>query len=181
MTFTTLDPRSMSVPVYKALSELRKPYDREWQRLEAAKATQSGTEKDKLEREQKIYYSHLKEQKNQAVELYTYLATWGLMRFKAEEIALDKTKLGESRPTTLEKKAETSQYGKRETISAYFCCLEELAQSQNMTGISSPNGLEAIKSLDPEEYLGLSGLALRLAQEFGFWANAIYHDISGEN
>ncbi|MGD2184411.1 hypothetical protein [Lusitaniella coriacea] len=177
MTFTPLDPRAMSAPVYEALSKLRQPYDREWQQLEAAKAKTQN--KAKLEGKQKLYSSHLKEQKNQAVELYTYLATWGLMRFKAEEIALDKTKLGKSPPTSLEQKAKTSQYGKRETIAAYFSCLEQLAENQSIQGVARANGLEVLKCLNAEEYLGLSGLALRLAQEFAFWANAIYHDISG--
>jgi hypothetical protein len=27
---------------------------------------------------------------------------------------------------------------------------------------------------------GLTGLGLNLAQEFSFWANAIYHDIKGD-
>lgn len=28
-----------------------------------------------------------------------------------------------------------------------------------------------------DNYLGLTGLGLQLAQEFAFWANAIYHDV----
>ena len=34
--------------------------------------------------------------------------------------------------------------------------------------------------LDTDTYLGLTGLALEIAQEFSFWANTVYHDISGE-
>ena len=105
----TFDPRTIATPVYEALSQLRSPYDQAWNQM------QSPSEK-------KVYYDHMKEQKNQAVELYTYLSTWGMMRLKAEEMALDKSnksKPGEP-PPTLKKKAETSQEGKRELIQAYF-------------------------------------------------------------
>jgi hypothetical protein len=34
--------------------------------------------------------------------------------------------------------------------------------------------------MDVEEYLGLTGLGLALAQEFSFWTTAIYHDVKGE-
>ena len=56
------DPRTMGKPVYEALDRLR------------ALPNQDDT--------------RLKEQKNQAVELYTYLSTWGMLRLKAEENAL---------------------------------------------------------------------------------------------
>ena len=49
----TFDPRTITSPVYEALKNLR----------------ETTKNKDKL-----------KEQKNQAIELYTYVATWGLMR-----------------------------------------------------------------------------------------------------
>jgi hypothetical protein len=35
--------------------------------------------------------------------------------------------------------------------------------------------------MDLEGYLGLTGIGLAIAQEFSFWANAVYHDISGED
>ena len=75
----TFDPRTLSTPVYEALQELR---------------TQNSNDN-----------SRLKEQKSQAVELYTYLATWGMMRLKAEEQAL-------------------SQKGKQDVVKKYFECLQ---------------------------------------------------------
>ena len=163
----TFDPRTIATPVYEALSQLRSPYDKAWNQ------TQSPSEK-------KVYYDHMKEQKNQAVELYTYLSTWGMMRLKAEEMALDKSKPGES-PPTLKKKAEISQEGKREVIQAYFKCLETLAKSEATKNLGGEQGLEVLKKLCTDEYLGITGLGLALAQEFSFWATAVYHDISGED
>ncbi len=125
------DPRKISIPVYTVLSELKS-------------STRDDTRK--------------KEQKNQAIELYTYLATWGLMRLKAEEQAL-------------------SQEGKKQVVKKYFSCLEQLSEKQNL---ASNNGLETIKNMTADDYLGLTGLGLQLAQEFAFWANAIYHDVSGD-
>lgn len=55
------DPRSISSKVYQNLKDLR------------------DDPKNKSDK---------KEQKSQAVELYNYIATWGLLRLKAEEIAL---------------------------------------------------------------------------------------------
>lgn len=129
------DPRTIATPVYEALSELR--------------CQQNGND------------SRLKEQKNQAIELYTYLSTWGMMRLKAEEKAL-------------------SQDGKKEVVKKFFQCLETLSQSRQVQGLASDTGLDVIKKLEVDEYLGLTGLGLALAQEFSFWANAIYHDIKGE-
>jgi hypothetical protein len=91
------------------------------------------------------------------VELYTYLSTWGLLRLKAEEDAL-------------------SQEGKKEVVKEFFDCLEKIS-SQNE--IAKSNGLDRLMGLGVEEYLGLTGLGLALAQEFSFWATAIYHDVSG--
>lgn len=130
------DPRTISTPVYDALKNLR----------EATK------DKDKL-----------KEQKNQAIELYTYLATWGLMRLKAEEKALDKE--------------GQKLKGKLQVVKKYFECLETISSHQNLAG---NNGLETIKDLSADNYLGLTGLGLQVAQEFAFWANAIYHDVTGD-
>ncbi|MEG3959921.1 hypothetical protein [Microcoleus sp. herbarium2] len=166
----TFDPRTLATPVYEALSQLRSPYDEAWNQM------QSPSEK-------KVYYDHMKEQKNQAVELYTYLSTWGMMRLRAEEMALDKSnkaKPGEP-PPTLKKKAETSQEGKREVIQAYFKCLGTLAKSEATKNLGGKDGLEVLKRLSTDEYLGITGLGLALAQEFSFWATAVYHDISGED
>lgn len=126
------DPRTISSPVYTTLKDLKN-------------STSEDTRK--------------KEQKNQSIELYTYLATWGLMRLKAEEQAL-------------------SQEGKKQVVKKYFQCLESISSQQNLAG---NNGLETIKNLTADNYLGLTGLGLQLAQEFAFWANAIYHDVTGDN
>ncbi len=126
------DPRTMGKPVYEALQGLR---------------TLPGQDD-----------ARLKEQKNQAVELYTYLSTWGMMRLKAEETAL-------------------SQEGKKQVVKKYFECLEEISDKKNLAGA---NGLETLKKLDTDDYLGLTGLGLAIAQEFSFWATAVYHDIKGE-
>jgi hypothetical protein len=123
------DPRTISTPVSSALANLR---------------SRNINNPEKL-----------KEQKNQAVELYTYLSTWGLLRLKAEEQAL-------------------SQDGKRQVVREYFNCLQTLSDNQNLD-------LNTLKSLPVNDYLGLTGLGLEIAREFGFWANAIYHDIKGGN
>jgi hypothetical protein len=128
----TFDPRTIGTPVYEALSQLR------------AQPNQDDT--------------RLKEQNNQAVELYTYLSTWGMMRLKAEEQAL-------------------SQEGKKQVVKKYFECLETIAEKKDLAG---SKGLETLKKLDTDEYLGLTGLGLSIAQEFSFWATAVYHDIKGE-
>lgn len=129
----TFDPRTIGKPVYEALNGLRSQPNQE--------------------------DSRLKEQKSQAVELYTYLSTWGMMRLKAEEKAL-------------------SQEGKKQVVKKYFECLQELSGIQNLVG---DGGLNVLKNLGIDEYLGLTGLGLALAQEFSFWATAVYHDISGED
>jgi hypothetical protein len=128
----TFDPRTIGKPVYKALDDLR------------SQPNQDDT--------------RLKEQKNQAVELYTYLSTWGMMRLKAEEKAL-------------------SQEGKKQVVKKYFECLQELSPIENLVG---EDGLKVLTNLDTDDYLGLTGLGLALAQEFSFWASAIYWDIKGE-
>jgi hypothetical protein len=125
------DPRTISSPVYDALKSLKN-------------STSDETRK--------------KEQKNQSIELYTYLATWGLMRLKAEEKAL-------------------SQQGKIDVVKKYFKCLEDISSQQNLAG---NQGLETIKNLSANDYLGLTGLGLQIANEFAFWANAIYHDVKGD-
>jgi hypothetical protein len=130
----SFDPRTMGTPVYLALNGLYEKYPK----------------KDREKR--------LKEQKNQAVELYTYLATWGMMRLKAEEYAL-------------------SQEGKKDVVKEYFKCLEEISKKSGLVG---PDGLKALQELEVEDYLGLTGLGLAIAQEFSFWATAIYKDVEGE-
>jgi hypothetical protein len=128
-----IDSRTMVTPVYEALTALR------------AQPNQDN--------------ARLKEQKNQAVELYTYLATWGMMRLKAEEQAL-------------------SQEGKKQVVRKFFQCLESLSGMDEATLVED-EGLETLKNLSTEEYLGLTGLGLAIAQEFSFWATAVYHDIKG--
>lgn len=96
----------------------------------------------------------LKKQKSMAQELYTYLSTWGLMRLKAEEIIL--------------------KDGREDPVKKFFECLEEISGQPDLT-------LNSLKKLDPDEYLGLTGLGLEIAREFSFWVSAIYHDVSGEN
>ncbi|PLS67476.1 MAG: hypothetical protein CV045_13390 [Cyanobacteria bacterium M5B4] len=129
----TFDPRSIGKPVYEAFKELRG--DR--------------TKDDPL----------VKKQKSQAVELYTYLSTWGLLRLKAEEIAM---------------KEKKDMKGKLQVIEKFFDCLEKLSERQNL-------GLDTLKSLDVSDYLGLTGLGLAIAQEFSFWVTAVYHDVKGED
>ena len=134
----TFDPRTLSTPVYDALSGLRNEAKQDKERL--------------------------KEQKNQAVELYTYLSTWGMMRLKAEEMALSQS--------------GKKQEGKRQVIQNFFACLQTLSHIENLDG---DGGLESLKGLETEAYLGLTGLGLAIAQEFGFWATAVYWDITGES
>ncbi len=128
----TFDPRTITTPIYEALDNLR----------------------NKNEGNKEL----LKEQKNQAVELYTYLATWGMMRLKAEEKAL-------------------SQEGKKQVVKKFFECLGKLSGIEKL---AEDQGLVELKKLDVEAYLGLTGLGLALAQEFSFWAAAVYWDIKAE-
>lgn len=129
----SFDPRTMGTPVYEALSKLREDYEQDEKRL--------------------------KEQKGQAVELYTYLATWGMMRLKAEEFALN-------------------QKGKQDVVKAYFQCLEKIS---GQSGFVNDRGLKTLNELPTEDYLGLTGLGLTVAQEFSFWATAVYVGIEGDN
>jgi len=128
----SFDPRTIATPVYEALQSLRSQHANDDERL--------------------------KEQKNQAVELYTYLSTWGMMRLKAEERAL-------------------SQAGKQDVVRQYFQCLQTLSGQPEL---AAEAGLDRLKELETEDYLGLTGLGLEVAKEFGFWATAVYHDVSGE-
>ncbi|MDS3861708.1 hypothetical protein RIF25_12935 [Thermosynechococcaceae cyanobacterium BACA0444] len=132
------DPRTIGTPVYEALAELR-------------------NEQEQNQRDPEKRKKQLKEQKNQAVELYTYLSTWGLLRLKAEEKAIS-----------------DEQKGKKQVVKAFFECLEQLAKRNDL---SHDNGLNTLTKLTVDEYLGLTGLGLALAQEFSFWATAVYHDV----
>lgn len=129
-----LDPRAIATPVYRALTELRgnRPKD------------------DPI----------VKQQKGQAVELYTYLSTWGLLRLKAEEKALK------------------DQKGKQVVVEKFFGCLQHLWERSDKT-MAGENGLKTLTELEPEDYLGLTGLGLKVAQEFSFWATAVYWDVKG--
>ncbi len=110
----------------------------------------------------------LKHQKNQAQELYTYISTWGLMRLKAEEKAISK-----------------EQEQKRQVVKQFFSKLEIIAGEAHHGKLTAKETNDAIEHLcskvDANEYLGLTGLAIELANEFAFWANAIYPDITGHS
>ena len=94
---------------------------------------------------------------SEAVEIYTYLSTWGLMRLKAEQTALEK------------------QPVKQKVVDVFFKCLQELEPIQGKDlAARNPVGLNTLKTLNTSEYLGVTGLALALAQEFSFCANAVY-------
>lgn len=141
-----------------------------------------------------------KEQKGQAVEIYNYLATWGLLRLKAEEFAL------------------SSQPEKKKVVECFFTSLQEIAfpeekssdqetvDSSQQTSPNQPSRLSAPprrpnqpnspetnnstkknhligkkglgyltqQELSASDYLGLMGLALQVSREFAFWAEAIY-------
>lgn len=101
----------------------------------------------------------VKKQKSMAQEIYTYLSTWGLMRLKAEEKALGTD-------------------GREQSVKAFFQCLESISGRANL---ANERGLETLKSLSVDEYLGLTGLGLAIAQEFSFWTTAIYADVSGDD
>ncbi len=131
----TFDPRTIATPTYEALNNLRNLHRQDDTRL--------------------------KQQKSQAVELYTYLSTWGMMRLKAEEMALP----------------EKTMMGKKEVVQKFFECLQTISETQNLSG---EQGLTTLKNLNTDEYLGITGLGLALAQEFSFWATAIYAGIEGE-
>jgi len=96
----------------------------------------------------------LKKQKSMAQEIYTYLSTWGLMRLKAEETIL--------------------KDGREDPVKIFFECLQKLSGDPDLS-------LDNLKNLSPDEYLGLTGLALEIAREFSFWVSAIYHDVSGDD
>lgn len=136
----SFDPRTIGKPVYTALAELRH-------------------EQEQNQRDEAKRKNRLKEQKNQAVGLYTYLSTWGLLRLKAEEKAISQDKKG-----------------KKQVVEAFFQCLQTISERDDLAG---DRGLQTLSGLDTDDYLGLTGLGLALAQEFSFWAGAVYWDIKG--
>ncbi|NES43582.1 hypothetical protein [Moorena sp. SIO2C4] len=151
------DPRTLSKYAYEALKDLRSRYDKALENKEI---------------KSQDYKQHLQEQKSQAVELYTYVATWGLMRLKGEEIALDKW--DPQKPPTIGQRTTKSQEGKREVIESYFRSLENVPGVGNLV---NEDGLATLNTMKHDQYLGLTGVALAIAQEFSFWADAVYHDI----
>ncbi|MEZ2239639.1 hypothetical protein [Microcoleus sp.] len=124
----TYDPRSISSKVYQNLDKLKNDTPNEIDR---------------------------KEQKSQAVELYTYIATWGLLRLKAEEFAL-------------------SQDNKKQVVKCFFKTLGEVAFPGQPNPFLEQQGLNYLTKRDASEYLGFTGLALQVAREFAFWVEAIY-------
>ncbi|ALB39666.1 hypothetical protein AA650_03585 [Anabaena sp. WA102] len=133
----TYDPRTISTHVYQSLSNLQ---------------------------QDTINQAAQKEQKSQAVELYTYIATWGLLRLKAEEFAL-------------------SQNSKKDVVKCFFQILGKIAFPEKPDHFLERQGLNNLtkrgdsESFNASEYLGLTGLALQIAREFAFWAEAVYPDV----
>ncbi|MGB3401198.1 MAG: hypothetical protein WBA77_00745 [Microcoleaceae cyanobacterium] len=167
------DPRSISMKVYQNLTELK------------------NNTPDTAQQ---------KEQRTQIFELYSYVATWGLLRLKAEEVALN-------------------QESKQEVVKCFFKTLEQVAypekqttqeqqptqQQQPITNQQStlrrpnspirPNSSNQTTEESSEtkisiayltnpaktaDYLGLTGLALQVAREFAFWVDAIYPETKGK-
>ena len=130
----TYDPRSISSRVYRQLSTLKSDTDQ----------------------------SAHKEQKSQAVELYIYIATWGLLRLKAEQTAL---------------KSQPNKH-KQTVVKCFFQTLGAIAFPDSPDSLESEQGgLNYLTSIAASEYLGLTGLALQVAREFAFWAEAVYPDL----
>ncbi|MBD2580122.1 hypothetical protein [Oscillatoria sp. FACHB-1406] len=154
------DPRAITQPVYEALNGLRSAYN---------------VARDKGQIKAEDYQKRLREQKSQTQELYTFLATWGLMRLRAEEMSRNDW---EKPPAEIPlfQRAKKNQEGKREAISCFFECLEKVAKVNNL---ASEKGIETLNQLKSEDYIGLTGIALAVAKEFSFWADAIYPDIKG--
>ncbi|MEA5567625.1 hypothetical protein [Anabaena sp. UHCC 0399] len=124
------DPRKNSIKVYQNL-----------------KAVKDSTQEPK----------HHDEQRSQAVELYTYIATWGLMRLKGEDPAL------------------VNQIQKQKIVRCFFQTLGELVYpNTQLNPLVGMEGMRKIIGLSASEYLGLTGVALQVAREFSFWAEALY-------
>ncbi len=127
----TYDPRSISTKVFTNLNQLQQD-------------TRSSTDK--------------KEQKSQAVELYIYIATWGLLRLKAEETALN-------------------QDSKKQVVRCFFSTLGEIVFPGDNNQLAGRGGLDYLMRQSASEFLGLTGLALQVGREFAFWAEAIYTNV----
>jgi hypothetical protein len=130
----TYDPRTISTLVYQNLNRLKQTV---------------ASETDQ------------KEQKNQAVEIYSYIATWGLLRLKAEEFAL----------------SGNTNRNKRKLVECFFQTLGKLVSPDEPNIFDGNQGLQYLSNsqqLGASEYLGLTGIALQVAREFAFWAEALY-------
>jgi hypothetical protein len=123
------DPRTISVKVYENLKQVKQ-------------GTLRTEDHDK--------------QKNQAIELYTYIATWGLMRLAGEEPAL------------------SNEIQKQKVVRCFFQTLGELAFSEQPNPLVGESKLNTLISMRASEYLGLTGFALQVGREFSFWAEALY-------
>ncbi len=126
------DPRSIASKVYNNLQQL---HDR------------TPSESDR------------KEQKTQAVEIYSYLSAWGLLRLKAEEFSLQ------------------NQPQKQKVIRCFFRTFAEIVSPDAPQQFQEREGLQNLANvnrLSASEYLGLTGVALQLGREFAFWAEAVY-------
>jgi len=61
-------------------------------------------------------------------------------------------------------------------VNEFFDCLQQVLGQQQLV---NRQGLTTLTALEFEDYLGLTGLNLAIAQEFRFWTTAIYHDVRG--
>lgn len=135
------DPRTISKSVYQKLKAVK-------DKTEESKDNDKQTKHDK--------------QRNQAIELYTYIATWGLLRLKGEETALK------------------NEPQKQKVVECFFEVLGELVFPSIDPNISSPNqlkdnaGLTKLMGMSASEYLGITGVGLQVAREFSFWAESLY-------
>lgn len=124
------DPRKISIEVYTHLKEVKE------------KVTDT-----------KLH----DEQRNQAIELYTYIATWGLIRLKGEEPAL------------------VNKPQKQKVVECFFETLGKLVHPTiTPNPLVGKEGLDKLIKLTASEYLGLTGVALQVAREFSFWAESLY-------
>jgi hypothetical protein len=124
------DPRKISIKVYINL-----------------KAVKDSTQDSK---------SHDK-QRNQAIELYSYIATWGLLRLKGEEPAL------------------VNEAQKQKVVERFFTTLGELVfPNESPNPLKGTAGITKLTGMTASEYLGITGVALQVAREFSFWAESLY-------
>lgn len=124
------DPRKISIKVYQNLQKVKD-------------STKDSNHHDK--------------QRNQAIELYTYISTWGLLRLKGEEPAL------------------VNEEQKQKVVECFFKALGELVfPSLKPNLLQGTEGLKKLTQMSASEYLGITGVALQVAREFSFWAESIY-------